>query len=211
MRPIIILGGGGHAKVLIESLLLTSADIIGFTSKDEGNQIAKAYNIKHLGDDDSLHLFDPKTCLLVNGIGSIGSPGLRKLIFERYKAFHYNFCSVINPNTILSKNIMFDEGVQVMAGAIVQPRVTIGRNSIINTGSIIEHDCSIGEHVHVAPGVTLSGSVSIGCSTHIGTGAKVIQGVKIGEGCIIGAGAVVIRDVPNGAKVIGVPAKEVTR
>jgi acetyltransferase-like isoleucine patch superfamily enzyme len=87
----------------------------------------------------------------------------------------------------------------------------VGHNSIINTRASVDHDCVIGAHVHLAPGVTLSGGVTVGEGTHIGTGAVVIQGMTIGPRAIVGAGAVVVADVPAGAVVLGVPARERSR
>jgi UDP-perosamine 4-acetyltransferase len=98
---------------------------------------------------------------------------------------------------------VFDEGVQVMAGAIVQPGVRVGANSVLNSRSSVDHDCVIGSHVHVAPGAVLCGSVVVGDHAFVGAGATVIQGVHIGAGAVIGAGVVVIRNVAKGAVVYG--------
>lgn len=97
-----------------------------------------------------------------------------------------------------------------MAGAVIQPDVTIGANVLINTRASVDHDCRIGDHAHLAPGTTLCGGVCVGHTTHIGAGATVIQGVQIGNRCLIGAGSLVLRDVADGKKAYGVPAKEVS-
>jgi len=90
---------------------------------------------------------------------------------------------------------------------VVQPAVRVGENTILNTRCSVDHDCVIGAHSHIAPGAILCGSVRVGSGTHVGAGAVVIEGLRIGDAVVIGAGAVVIADVPDGATVVGVPAR----
>ena len=128
---------------------------------------------------------------LVNGLGSVGNTELRAGIYYKFKKLGYSFCQVIHPTAILAKDCILGEGVQVMAGVVVNTGTRIAADSIINTGAVVDHDCVIGSHVHIAPGATLSGGVHVGDGSHIGTGATVIQGVSIGsrsgwpEGCAV--------------------------
>ncbi len=207
--PLIVVGGGGHAKVLVSSLLLSGREILGFV--DVNPSVVKLLSISNLGDDSAVFAHFPEQIRLVNGMGSINSAIRRREIFEKFRERGYAFEPVIHPSAIVSPEVEIDEGVQIMAGAVIQPGTRLGENAIVNTGACVDHDCWIGAHVHIAPGVTLSGDVRIGRCSHIGTGATIIQGIKIGSGCVVGAGAVVIRDVPDEVTVAGVPAILLTR
>jgi acetyltransferase-like isoleucine patch superfamily enzyme len=89
----------------------------------------------------------------------------------------------------------------------VNPGARIGRNAIVNTAAVVEHDCVVEDHAHVSPGALLGGATRIGANAHVGIGATVIQGLVIGASAFVAAGAVVIGDVPDGARVAGVPAR----
>lgn len=207
--PVIILGAGGHAKVLIEALLASSAVIAGVVDPDLTLLGTTIHGVPVLGGDDVVNEFPPSEVQLVNGLGSVGLPVKRQQIFERFKGMDYNFATVVHPSAVVASDAELAEGAQVMAGAVIQPGCSIGINSIINTRASVDHDCSIGDHVHIAPGVTLSGGVTVGQTGHIGTGATVIQGIHVGAGSVIGAGALVLKDVPPSVTVVGVPARVV--
>jgi len=203
--PVLIIGAGGHARVLIEALAKSGTVMLGCVAKKA--PALGSLSIPFLGDDEALCRHSPSSIVLVNGIGSIAWSDLRRDIFLRFKEKGYRFGTVTHPSAILPSECVLGEGVQVMAGAILQPGCRIGENVIINTGAVIDHDCRIGPHVHIAPGALLSGDVTVGEGAHVGTGARVIQGVKIGAGALVGAGAAVVRDLPPDAKVAGVPAR----
>ncbi|MEN6318279.1 MAG: acetyltransferase [Syntrophaceae bacterium] len=207
--PVIVLGAGGHAKVLMDVLLVNRITVLGMTDARPEKAGSRIMGIPVIGNDDVLIQYPPDTIELVNGIGSAGNPEKRIRIFETYKARGYHFTTVIHPSAIIAADVAVGEGTQIMAGSIIQPGCRIGVNAILNTGVVVDHDCQIGDHVHLAPGVVLSGDVKVGDQSHIGTAAAVIQGVSIGMLARIGAGAVVVRDIPSGVKAIGVPAKEV--
>lgn len=208
MKEIILIGAGGHARVLISSLNALQREIIGILSPDTtliGQSIA---GIRILGNDDKVRDYVPDSVELVNGLGSVALLEKRKDIYIKFTKDGYKFANVIHPTATVMDNVQLGEGAQIMAGAIVQTGCQIGDNAIINTGAVVDHDCIVGAHVHIAPGAVISGGVEIGAMTHIGTGATIIQGIKIGNGAIIGAGTVVIKDIPHGKKVVGNPAKE---
>lgn len=203
--PIVVLGGGGHAKVLIEALLLRHREVLGYTSLDgDGKTVL---GIARLGDDEAVLEYAPDTLRLVNGVGSIASASSHKRLFDQFQNKGYRFEDVIHPSAVIAADVRLGEGVQIMAGAVVQPGSRVGVNALVNTGAVVDHDCDIGAHVHIAPGAVLSGGVRIKDEAHVGTGAVVIQGLMIGAGSIVGAGAVVVRDVPPGVTVVGVPGK----
>jgi UDP-perosamine 4-acetyltransferase len=206
--PVIILGAGGHAKVLIDALLASSAVIVGIVAPDPALVGTKILGVPVLGGDEVVNEFPPSEVRLVNGLGSVGLPATRERLFEKFLIMGYNFATIAHPAAVVASDVELGEGTQVMAGVVIQSGSSIGRNVIINTHASVDHDCIISDHVHIAPSVTLSGGVSVGACSHIGTGATVIQGISISSGCLVAAGAVVTKDIIDGAKVRGVPARE---
>lgn len=207
--PVIVIGGGGHAKVLVSTLLLCRRSILGFV--DLNPTAPPLLGIRCLGSDAAVLHHAPGEVLLVNGVGSVGSTASHQEIYDRFTHEGYCFATVIHPSAIVAPEVQIEEGVQIMARAILQPGSSIASNAIVNTGAIIDHDCVVGAHAHIAPGAVLSGGVRVDSGAHIGAGACIIQGVSIGAGSVVGAGAVVIRDVPPGVTTVGVPAKAIDR
>ena len=195
-KPLILLGGGEQASVIAEILLSEGRNLVAVVSPQLISSASPLAGIRRLvSDDELLKNYSLDDIQLVNGIGAIPGQDLRWELFDYYSNHGYRFASVISPYAILSKHLALEEGVQIMAGAIIQTNATIGKNCLINTGVIVEHDCKIGHHNHLAPGVTLNGSVTTADRVHIGTGANIIQGIKIGYGAVIGAGTSIVRDV----------------
>ena len=202
-----LLGGGDHDRVLIDALALQGRPPAAIVDPDPALWQREVLGIGVLGDDERLLVVEREGAMVINGVGSIRSTERRQAVFERFKGLGFRFMTVLHPASVVSPRATLAEGVQVMAGAVIQVDSEIGPNTLINTRASVDHGCRVGAHVHVAPGVTLSGGVSIGAGTHVGSGATIIQGIRIGQGCLIGAGAVVIRDVPDGAVALGVPAR----
>ncbi|MDF2440668.1 MAG: hypothetical protein JWN98_1652 [Abditibacteriota bacterium] len=209
--PVIVLGGGGHAKVLWDTLQLCSVEIIGYTDPQAPQSQSIGQSPMWLGADEIISSYSPDSVLLVNGLGSAGAPTLRKRIFDQWQKRGYTFASVVHPSAIVAQSAQIGEGAQIMAGAIIQAGAVVGNNCIINTRGSIDHDCVLGHHVHIAPGATLSGDVRVGDEVHIGTGATVIQNRVIAANAIVGAGAVVVHDVRSGSTVVGVPARSLSK
>lgn len=209
--PLILVGAGGHALVLLDALLLEGRKVLGLLDADPALAKREVLGLPVLGGNEVLERHGPGSVLLVNAIGSTASLARRRAACERLHKAGYRFAGVRHPSAVVSARARCAEDTQFMAGTVVQAGATIGADSIVNTGATIDHDCRIGAHVHVAPGATLSGNVQVGDESHIGCGATVIQGVRIGARCVVGAGAVVLDDVPDGATVVGVPAKEARR
>lgn len=207
--PVIVIGAGGHAKVLLEALLLCNATVLGLTDSDPAKHGSYVLGLPVLGDDSVLKDHHPANIMLVNGIGSVRRPELRREIFEMCRELDLCFQSVVHPSAFVSENALIGEGAQIMAGAVVQSGVVLGEDSIVNTGAVVDHDVVIGKHCHIAPGATLSGLVKLEDEVHVGTGASVIQGISIGKGAVVGAGAAVIADVPADITVAGVPARPI--
>lgn len=203
---IIVIGGGGHSKVVISTLLESGSPVLGYTDFYNNGIIL---GVPYLGTDAVINDYQPLDVLLCIGMGSVRSTGVRKAIFEKWKAKGYSFATVIHPTALVSKEAQIAEGVQLLMGATVQTGVRILKNCIINTGCIIEHDCEISPHVHVSPGCILLGNVSVNLCSHIGAGSIILQGLKVGSNVTVGAGAVVTKDVDDSKIVVGVPAREV--
>ena len=209
-KPILIIGAGGHAKVLIDALLQQNADILGIVDRNIQNVGEKVLGIKVLGDDTYVLKYSPQEIYLVNGIGSIGPMQARKHVYDLFHQKGYSFMTVIHPSAIIGREVKLAEGVQVMAGAVIQTGCVIGINTIVNTRAVVDHECVLGNHSHIAPGAVLSGSIKIGDCTHIGTGAVIIQGKSVGGNTLVGAGAVVVNNIGSDLVACGVPAKKVT-
>jgi UDP-perosamine 4-acetyltransferase len=204
--PIIVLGSGGHAKVVLDVLRLLGREVIGLTTRDQNMFDRTLLGYRVLGDDTALARYAPSEVRLVNALGSLQSMDDRKTLFEKFKALGYGFEQVIHPMAVVARDAVLDEGVHAMAGAVIQPGSHIGDDTIINTRASVDHDCEIGRHVHIAPGCTLSGNVTVGDETHIGTGATVIHGITIGRRCLVAAGAVVCSNISDTDRVAGIPA-----
>ena len=196
-KPLVVIGAGGHASVLAETLLTEGRKIIAVVSPEIIMDSSPLAGISRLTSDEALlTTYSPEQVELVNGMGAIPGNDLHFRLFNYFSEHGYRFVSVISPNATVSKYAQLADGVQIMTGAIVQTNASIGTNCIINSGAIIEHDCCIGAHNHIAPSATLSGGVITESQVHVGTGACVIQGIKIGNKSVIGAGCSVVRDVP---------------
>ena len=207
LDEIILLGGGGHAKVLID-LINTSGQFEISGILDTQLEIGtKVLNVSVLGDDDLLSgLYSKGIKNVCIAIGSVKDNARRRILFDKVKQMGFLVPYLLHPQTIISKNVHFSEGVQIMAGVNVQTDSLFKENTIINTGAIIEHDCSIGSHVHICPGAVISGGCTVGDGTFIGAGATIMQEINIGKCVTVAAGAVVVKDVPDRSMVKGVPA-----
>lgn len=220
-KGLVLLGYGGHARVVADVARLMGYDILGYTAIEQGvapaaksaAATAKATSDgtrpappAYLGNDDDLLGQDPAQYHLANGIGSINHAPARKLVFQKFIARGFNFPILQHPSAVVAAETAIGPGSQIMAGCVLQPGVRIGRNVIVNTRASIDHDCAIDDHVHIAPGSVLSGGVTIGEGAHIGTGAVMVQGVTIGARAVIGAGATVLADIPADSLAVGTPA-----
>lgn len=203
--PVLVMGSGGHAKVTIDTLHALGANILGIIERESGKK-GEILGVSIVGGDSSIEQYDPNDVLLVNGIGSVKPEGSRASLYQKLKNIGYSFASIVHPTAYIGRGVSLAEGVQIMAGAVIQSGTSIGVNSIVNTKASVDHDCRIGRNVHLAPGVVLSGNVEVGDGSHVGIGACVIQNIKIGSNVMIAAGAAVIKMVPDSTTVKGVPA-----
>jgi sugar O-acyltransferase (sialic acid O-acetyltransferase NeuD family) len=204
LRRIVVIGAGGHARVLIAALKRLGSTPSACLDADANKWQSSILGVPVVGDDRQLDQLGEVD--LVNAIGFTRDPSLRRRVWERFHDV-YEFVSVRDSSAIVDESVILGRGVQLLAGSIVQTGSSIGANTIVNTGAQIDHDCWIGMHCHIAPGAVLCGDITVGDSTLIGARAVVKQGVSVGTGAIVAMGAVVTRSVPDNAIVLGCPAE----
>ncbi|HHF7346232.1 TPA: acetyltransferase [Legionella feeleii] len=203
-RPLILLGAGGHAKVLLSLVRALDLPVLGVCAPELVNQGANFWrDIRVLGTGDDLTEFNPDEVALVNAVGRrVGDTNSRQRIFETLKAKGYYFPALVHPAACVDPDAHLQEGTQIMAGAVVQADARIGNNVIINTRASVDHDCVIEDHVHIAPGAVLCGNVYVGKRAFVASGATLIPGTKVGNDAVVGAGASIVRDVAPGQLVL---------
>ncbi len=207
-EQIVIIGGGRHARVVIDLIeTLELYKIVGIVDPSLKTN-KKIFNIDILGDDSQLEaLLEKGVRTAALGIGSWGDNTLRGDVYKRVSGLGFTFRTLIHSQAYISKYAQLSQGVQVMAGACIQPGAVIGENCVINTGAIVEHDCHLGRDVYIGPRAVLSGNVTVKDSTFIGSGACVVPEVAVGAQCLVAAGAVVIKNVNDNERVKGIPAR----
>ena len=209
MEEIVVVGGGGHAKVVLSILRkLNRFNVLGYTDLKDNGTLLKAHFI---GSDTELPSFAATRAGLnaVIGVGQVGLGTLRHDLLARLRRIGLRFPEIVSPASTVNEEVEIGEGVVVMDGAIVNVGSKIGRGAIVNTNTTIEHDVTLEEWVHVAPGATISGGASIGSFSMIGAGATVIEGIHIAANTIVGAGATVIHDLSEPGVYIGCPARRI--
>lgn len=205
MKEIILLGLGGHAKVVTDTIESSTNFIIkGFL--DTAEHIGESYrgykvidtdaNAKYYLDDDCRDAF---LCL-----GYLGRSRLRNDIAEQMIRFGYKFPTIIDKSSICSSDVYIGNGTYVGKNAVINSMAQIKDMCIINTGAVVEHECVIGDYTHISVNATICGGCSVGKGSFVGAGATIIQGISIGSNVIIGAGTTVLKDVPDGHRVVGV-------
>ncbi|MEZ7198244.1 acetyltransferase [Pseudodesulfovibrio karagichevae] len=203
---ILIIGGGGHARVVADILLaMDGMEPQGYVTSDQAPGTAGPLGLPVLGGDDAVGSI-PHDGLVV----AVGDNATRERLFAHFAAQGENMVNAIHPSAILAPDVVLGRGCMVCPGAIVNTGSEIGDNVILNTGSVTEHDCRVGSHAHVAPGAKVAGAARIGAGALVGLGAAVLPGVAMGDRAVAGAGAVVLGDVPPGLTVVGVPARPKT-
>ena len=210
MMRVLLLGGGGHAKCVIDAMRLGgkySPHCVLDIKERAGENVL---GVPITGSDADLPAYKRwgiKLCFVA--LGSTGDPGRRVALWKLAVKAGFKFPSIIHPSALVSSHAVIGRGVYIGPGAIINAGAVIGDGCIINSGAIVEHDCRIGGFVHIAPGAVLSGGVTVGDRVHLGTGCAVTHGVQIGVGSIIGAGGVVVKDIPARAVCVGNPAKKI--
>lgn len=201
MDKIIVIGSGGHAKVVIDAAIDAGKKVIGLVDTNYQNQKETILGIKVLGGFETLSKYDKtKVSLII----AIGDNLKRKEYYLKLKKQGFLFAKIIHPTSVISKFTTIGEGAFINAGVIINAEVVISNNCIINSGSIVEHEAKIGDYTHLAPGVRVGGRTIIEEGVFVGIGSNIAQSIKIGHNATIGAGSVIIKDIHENSTVVGI-------
>jgi UDP-perosamine 4-acetyltransferase len=200
---VVIIGGGGHAKVVIESLRAAGETVAAIVDADPTPR--EVLGVPVVGDDLALQGLREQG--LSKLFVAVGDNRLRQTLGRKARELGFGLVNAIHPSAILSASARLGDGVAVMAGAVVNADSHVGDLAIINTGAVVDHDGRLGVSCHVGPASALAGGVTIGDRAFLGVGVRVIPGVTIGADTIVGAGGVVVRNLPDAVLAIGAPAK----
>lgn len=204
-HKLVVIGGGGHARVVLDILhSIGQFEIAGFTSEAPEERTSQIFACQRLGTDEVLP--DLLGLGVRHAFVAIGDNPRRRLCFNRLAGMGFSLVNAVSPYAIVSPHVSFGTGIAVMPGATINAGTSVADGVIVNTNASIDHDCVIGAFAHVAPGVAIAGNVNVGSGVLLGIGARVIPGISIGPNTIIGAGAAVIEDVASDRTAVGVPA-----
>ena len=197
MNKLIIIGAGGHGKVIADNALKNGYTNISFI---DDCIVGDCIGFPVIGDSSEIEKFDDGNTDFIIGIGD---NKIRKMIAEKHNV---NWVTLIHPSAQVAFNASIGKGTVIMAGAVVNTSAVVGSHVIINTCAVVEHDNIIGDYVHISPNAALGGTVKVGKCAHVAIGAIVKNNVDICDSCIIGVGSVVVKDIKEVGTYVGVPA-----
>lgn len=203
MDDIILIGAGGHSKVIQDIISSSKTGRIHAILDDAitARKVENGVIYSDMSFINEINIMDFKYCIC------IGSNRVRETIYNKMNLPIENYITLIHPTAVISKSAKLGFGTVVMANAIINADTTVGNHCIINSGAVVEHDNRIGDFVHISPNSTLTGTVTIGDGSHIGAGSTIIPGKQVGSWATIGAGAVVIENIESHVTAVGIPAK----
>ena len=197
-KKVILIGGGGHAKVAVD-IICSSGDQVFGVLDDYLEVGSSVLGVPVLGKTIDYSRFTDCWFLV-----AIGNNSVRQMMVERMQGVKWY--TAIHPRAIVSAYSTVGYGSVVMANAVVNAGTIIGKHCIINTGAIVEHDNCIDDFVHISPAAAIGGTVYIGARTHVGIGACIRNNLQIGQDCVVGAGAAVVKNISERGVYVGVPA-----
>lgn len=201
-KPFIILGTGGHAAVIRDLIECLGHEVAGVLTP-EFSAGSHWQGLPVLGADDFLDQPSAADYVYALGVGLMPNQAcLRSTLYVELMTKGLEVPTLVHPSAVVARSVHLGQGVQILAGVVVQAQAVIGDNVLINTRASVDHHCHLGAHSHVAPGAVLCGGVSAGERVFVGAGAIVIQGVEIGSRAEVGAGATVLRSLPADTRFI---------
>jgi sugar O-acyltransferase (sialic acid O-acetyltransferase NeuD family) len=203
LNGLLIIGAGGHGKVVADTALMLGWSNIAFLD-DRAESLGRPLGLPIVGTLADLGV---KGGGFTSAVVAIGDAGLRLALGEQCRRTGLDVTSLVHPSAVISKFASLGAGCVVLAQSAVNADARIGAGCIVNTGATVDHDCRIGDGVHICPGAHLAGDVRVGERSWIGIGATIRQGISVGRNATVGAGAVVVADVADDSTVLGVPAK----
>lgn len=199
MSDVVVIGGGGHAKVVISTLRACGHSVPAVFDDDTAQWGTQILGVPVSGPAEAACRAGYEW-----GFIAIGQNTARQSMARR---LNLRWLVLVHPTAYVAPEVKLGDGTVVMAGAIVQPGSVIGEQTIVNTGATLDHDCRVENFAHLAPGVHLAGNVHVAEGAFLGTGCVVIPGRQVGAWTTVGAGAVVVRDLPGEVVAYGVPAR----
>lgn len=186
-RSFVMLGAGGHAKVVLGLLRAMDCEVVAVADPALAEQFWEGVSV----ESETLMLERAVTTghSVAVGIGHLPNSSTRHDVFQSAKTAGLELPSLIHPTAWVAPDAIVHDGVQLMAGSVVQPGSVIGQNTIINTHASVDHDCKVGADCHIAPGATLCGGVELGENCFVGAGATIVNGVSLPSGSFVKAGS----------------------
>lgn len=193
MKPLILLGGGGHCKSVIEAAESAGRTVLGVLDmpEDVGKEILST---KVIGTDDDIPLYVDQAEFVIT-VGFIKSPAIRIKLYDRVKAAGGRLATIIASTAYVSKYATIGEGTVVLHHAFVNAGAQVGSNVILNTFTNIEHDAVIGDNCHISTGTMVNGDCRVGERCFIGSQSVLANGISIGDDIIVGAGSLVRKSI----------------
>ena len=198
-RWYVVVGAGGHAKVVIATIE-AAGGAVALVLDDDPSLVGTTI-LGHVVEGPVVSERVPPGAMVVLGVGSNRA---RQALARRLSV---HFSKVVHPSAVVHESVEIGVGTVVFAGAVVQPGARIGDHVIVNTAASVDHDCVLGDFAHVAPGVRLAGDVRLGDGAFMGIGSSAIPGSRVGPWAAVGAGAVVLGEIPAGSTATGIPAR----
>lgn len=196
---LVVIGAGGHAKVVVDAARLAGFVVSGVLGRPGDPSDVLGVPV----------ITDSRLVLAERFIVAIGDNAARAHAFDAWVQAGLEPATVVHPSAVIARGVVMGPGTFVAAGVVVNVDARIGSDVILNTGCTVDHDCEVGDHALIGPAASLCGGARIGEGTLLGAGAAVLPRCEVGSWSVVGAGAAVTRNLPDRGVYVGVPARRV--